>query len=101
MIRPKAVSGRAWSGRRGRQERVNEVVCGAELTFAEDGANDKADVGRSFAKPTHEIRKPLATERNVNADSTAFRDQCRLKIATDAVQHLELEPICGNPLSCG
>src|SRR5690349_19536838 len=63
------------------------------LSFVEDRAHDKSDIGGSFAEPPHEIRKPLPAERHVNADPVALGGQRRLQVAADAVQHLELESI--------
>src|SRR3954464_12711644 len=79
----------------------NEFARRADLTFVQDGAKNEADIGWPFTQPAHEIGKPLLTERNVDPDAIAVRDQGRLQITPDAVQHLELEAICRNPLPGG
>ena len=52
-----------------------------------------SDIGRTLAEPAHEVRKPFAAERNVDAHAIPRLHEHRLQIAADAVQHLELESI--------
>src|SRR6266542_3685025 len=61
--------------------------------FSQNAPNDKTDIRGPFAQPTHEIRKPFASKRDVDAHPIPFVDEHVLQIATDAVQHLELERI--------
>src|SRR5688572_23989922 len=60
--------------------------------FAEDSAQYKSDIGRPLAKPPHEIGEPLTPKRDVHAHEVAPRDERGLKVASNSIQHLELEP---------
>src|SRR5262245_11328096 len=69
------------------------------LTLAEQAAKDETDVRGTFSEAAHEVWEPLPAERNVHPHTEAFGHERRLEIATDAVQHLELESILRDPLS--
>ena len=51
------------------------------------------DVGRALAQPAHEVGKPLAPERNVDAHAVALLGERGLQIAAHAVQQLKLESV--------
>src|SRR5580765_5053118 len=72
---------------------VIKLTGGALVQQARD---DRSHVGRPLAQPAHEVREPLAAERDVDADARAAGDQRLLKIAADAVEQLELVPVAGD-----
>ena len=60
----------------------------------------KPNVRGSFCETAHEIRIPVLPIGNVNPHSPAVPRQLLLQIATDAVKHLKLKGVFGNPLRC-
>src|SRR5215510_6746173 len=65
--------------------------------FSKDSAHHKAEVGRPLAKAAHEIREPFASEWDVQPHRMAFRGQFRLQVASNSIQHLELESVFAEP----
>src|SRR6185369_16823127 len=65
--------------------------------FSTDSAHYKAEVGRALAKTAHEIREPFASEWDVQPHRIAFRGQFRLQVASNSIQHLELESVFAEP----
>src|SRR5687768_17863628 len=54
-------------------------------SFVQHRADDETEVGGPFAEPPHEIREPLAPERDVNPHPVAARDERRLKVASNSI----------------
>src|SRR4051794_39704702 len=67
------------------------VTADSPSTFAENAAHYEADVRGAFAQTTHEVGEPFTPEWNVDADEVPFAVQPSLEIASDSIQHLELE----------
>ncbi len=57
----------------------------------EEVLREEEHVGGTFGQTAHEIGVPLGAEGDVDADAEAFSDELALQVATDAVEHLELE----------
>jgi hypothetical protein len=58
---------------------------------ADEGAQEELEIGGALGHPPHEVRVPGRAVRDVDPDSVAFARQLLLEVATDAVQHLDLE----------
>src|SRR5260221_1972438 len=69
--------------------------------FLEHAADDEPDVGRALAETPHEIWKPLAAKRDVDAQRVAVGGKLRLQVGPDAVEHLKFEPISSEALRGG
>src|SRR6267143_7673 len=66
----------------------------------EEIAEEEGEIGRALGEAAHEIGKPVAAERDVNAEAVAVLDELALQVDSHAVQHLELEIVLGDFL-CG
>src|SRR4051812_5808808 len=75
---------------RRRMSKVFYVIKLTGRTLVEQARDDGPHVGRAFAETAHEVREPLAAERDVDADARAAGDERLLKIPADAVEQLEL-----------
>src|SRR5687768_10955999 len=62
-------------------------------TLPEDAAKHEQHVRRPLREPSHEVRIPLGSVRDVHPQARAAIEQAALEVAPDAVQHLVLEPI--------
>src|SRR5216683_1233669 len=67
----------------------------------EEVADEEAKVRGPLGEAPHKVRKPIVSERNVNADAIAVADEPALEIGAHAVQQLEFEIILGNLLGSG
>src|SRR5579875_3300659 len=59
--------------------------------LAEQVTGEKEDVGRPLGESPHEVGPPGGAEGDVDAHAEALLDEAALKVAADAVEHLELE----------
>src|SRR6476646_5474243 len=69
--------------------------------FPQQSSDYKTDVRRPFPKPSHEVREPFTTDWDVYADAEPTVTQFRLKVPSNAVQHLELVTPGRDPSRCG
>src|SRR3954467_13317180 len=80
-----------WSKQRARVR--SPALADDALSFVQESPQDEPDVGRTFAKPPHEVRKPLVAEWDVYTHPISLPDQRRLQVASNPEQHLELKSI--------
>src|SRR5713226_7991917 len=62
----------------------------------EEIAHKEADVSRTLGETPHEIGKPVAAVRDVDADAIAILDEPALQVGAHSVQHLKSEVVLGN-----
>src|SRR5438477_12005870 len=75
------------------RRRISKVFYDIKLSggaLVDQARHHRPHVGGPLAEPAHEIREPLAAERDVEADARAAGDQRLLEVAPDAVEQLEL-----------
>ena len=66
--------------------------------FLKEIPRQERHVCRAFRQPPHEIRIPLAPERDIEANVIALLRQLELKITAYSIQHLKFEMLFGNVL---
>src|SRR6187399_1010030 len=67
----------------------------------EEVAHNENNVCRTLGEPSHEVRIPLVSIRDVNSHIIALCSQVGLLFSPDPVEHLELETRAVNPSLLG